>query len=78
MRTKRIYWTVKYNRSKRTYTFRLIRDGVTDSIYRSYPQGKNYRESLNEQDIRNFLIFTDDWYIVAERIPSEGLYYMPR
>lgn len=61
-----MYYTIKFNRSKKTYTFREYYDnGKFFSKYRSYPQGKDYSEDWSQDDIINYLYYSDyDYYLV--------------
>ena len=56
--------TITFNRSRNTYTIRAFENGKLIAKYRSYPQGKDYSEYWTENDIRNFLRNSGDYYIV--------------
>lgn len=58
------YHKITFNRSKKTYTIREYENGKLISKYRSYPQGHEYSEDWTENDIRNFLKCSNDYYIV--------------
>lgn len=57
-------YTLTTNRSKKTYTIRRYDNGKLTSKYRSYPQGKEYSEHWTENDIKNFLKYSGDYYVV--------------
>ena len=59
--------TIKYNRSKRTYTIRKYVNGKLFAKYRSLPQSQNaWSEDLTEGDIRAFLKGSD-YYLVKRK-----------
>ncbi len=57
-------YTLTTNRSKKTYTIRRYDNGKLTSKYRSYPQGDEYSEHWTENDIKNFLKYSGDYYVV--------------
>ena len=62
--TKRIY-TIKVNRSKRTYTIRIFEKGKLINKYRSTVQSKSdFTEFWTENDIIAFLKYSNDYYPV--------------
>lgn len=58
--------TIKFNRRAKTYTIRAYENGKLIAKYRSYPQGKDYSEYWTENDIRNFLRYSNDYYEVKK------------
>ena len=58
------YHTITLNRSRKTYTIRAFENGKLIAKYRSYPQGKDFSEDWTEGDIRNFLRYSGDYYMV--------------
>lgn len=59
-----IKYTLTTNRSKKTYTIRRYENGKVVAKYRSNPQGNEYSEHWTENDIRNFLEYSNDYYVV--------------
>lgn len=61
-------YTIKLNRSRRTYTIRKYSDsGKIIAKYRSFPQTKEeFSEFWTENDIINFLRNTEDYYEVRK------------
>jgi hypothetical protein len=59
-----VTYTIKTNRKKRTYTIRRYNNKKVTAKYRSYPQGKDYSEHWTENDIYNFLKYSNDYYEV--------------
>ena len=57
-------YTIKINRSKKTYTIRVYEDGKLFAKYRSYPQGAEFSENWTENDIKAFLRYSGDYYVV--------------
>ena len=57
-------YTIKCNRSKKTYTIRRYDDGKLTAKYRSNPQGNDFSEHWTEGDIKNFLRYSNDYYEV--------------
>lgn len=57
-------YTIKYNRSKKTYTIRRYDGGKLTAKYRSNPQGSDFCEDLTEDDIKQFLRYSNDYYEV--------------
>lgn len=55
---------ITLNRSAKTYTIRVYEKGKLIAKYRSYPQGKDFSEHWTENDIRNFLRYSNDYYEV--------------
>lgn len=64
MKSTEIKYKLKTNRSKRTYTIRRYEGGKLVSKYRSNPQGAEYSEHWTENDIKNFLKYSNDYYVV--------------
>lgn len=64
MITEKRNHTITFNRSKKTYTIRAYENGKLISKYRSNPQGKEYSENWTEHDIRNFLRYSNDYYVI--------------
>lgn len=56
---------ISLNRQARTYTIREYNNGKCINKYRSYPQGDEFSEHWTENDIRNFLKYSNDCYRVA-------------
>jgi len=52
------------NRKAKTYTIRKKENGKTFMKYRSNPQGDEYSENWTENDIKSFLRYSNDYYIV--------------
>lgn len=64
MKTETFY-TIRTNRRKRTYTIRRYDNGKVTAKYRSNPQSKEeYSEHWTENDIKNFLKYSNDYYEV--------------
>mgnify|MGYP000015111416 FL=1 len=64
MEAKRDY-TIKVNRSKRTYTIRVFEGGNLINKYRSNTQSKSdFTEFWTESDIIAFLKYSNDYYLV--------------
>ena len=59
-----IRYTITLNRSKKTYTIRRYDNGKVTAKYRSYPQGRDFSEHWTENDIKNFLRYSNDYYPV--------------
>lgn len=59
-----VKYTLTTNRSKKTYTIRCYENGKVVAKYRSNPQGNEYSEHWTENDIRNFLKYSNDYYEV--------------
>lgn len=57
-------YTIKLNRSKKTYTIRRYVDGRVVAKYRSNHQGRSFCEHWTEYDIKNFLKYSNDYYAV--------------
>lgn len=57
-------YSIKLNRSKKTYTIRTFENGNLIAKYRSYPQGNDFSEFWTESDIYNFLKYSNDYYLV--------------
>ena len=57
-------YTIKLNRSKRTYTIRRYDNGKLTAKYRSYPQGDEFSECWSESDIIAFLRYSNDYYLI--------------
>lgn len=64
MKSTEIKYTLRTNRSKRTYTIRRYEGCKVVAKYRSNPQGAEYSENWTENDIKNFLKYSNDYYIV--------------
>ena len=58
------HYTIKINRSRKTYTIRRVEDGKTVTKYRSNQQGADFSEHWTEADIIAFLRYSNDYYIV--------------
>lgn len=56
-------YTIKLNRSKKTYTIRTYQGGKLIGKYRSFPQS-DFSEDWTESDIYNFLRMSGDYYAV--------------
>lgn len=57
--------TITLNRRARTYTIRAYENGKLIAKYRSNPQSKEeFSEHWTENDIRNFLRYSSDYYMV--------------
>ena len=67
MKKDSIHHTITLNRKKRTYTIRAYENGKLYAKYRSNPQGKEFSEHWTENDIRNFLRYSNDYYEVKLR-----------
>lgn len=57
-------YSIKLNRSKKTYTIRVHECGRLIAKYRSNPQGEEFSEFWTESDIYNFLKYSGDYYAV--------------
>lgn len=57
-------YTISLNRSKKTYTIRRYINGRVVAKYRSNPQGVRFSEHWTEHDVRNFLKYSNDYYVV--------------
>ena len=57
-------YTLKTNRSKKTYTIRVYKGKKLTAKYRSYPQGKDFSTHWTVNDIKNFLRYSNDYYLV--------------
>ena len=57
-------YTLTLNHSRKTYTIRRYENGKCTAKYRSYPQGKDFSEDWTENDIRAFLRYSGDYYVV--------------
>jgi hypothetical protein len=60
------HYTIKCNRSRKTYTIRRYENGKLTAKYRSNPQGEDYSENWTENDIRDFLRYSNDYYEVGK------------
>ena len=60
----KVTYTLTTNRSKKTYTIRRYENGKVVTKYRTYPQGPDYSEDWTETDRRNFLKYSNDYYVV--------------
>lgn len=56
---------INVNRARKTYTIREYINGKCIAKYRSYPQGREFSENWTENDIQNFLKYSNDYYKVA-------------
>lgn len=63
---KEFKYTIRFNRSRKTYTIREYVNGELINKYRSYPQGESYSETWTQHDIINFLRNSDEYYIVKK------------
>lgn len=57
-------YKIALNRSRKTYTIRVYQDGKLSAKYRSYPQGSEFSEDWTQNDIYNFLRYSNDYYMV--------------
>lgn len=57
-------YTIVLNHSLKTYTIRRYNNGKLSAKYRSYPQGREFSKHWTESDIRNFLRYSDDYYVL--------------
>lgn len=57
-------YTITLNHSAKTYTIRRYDNGKLTAKYRSYPQGREFSEYWTESDIKNFLRYSNDYYII--------------
>ena len=65
MKTTETFYAIRTNRQKRTYTIRRYDNGKVTTKYRSNPQSKEeYSEHWTENDIKNFLKYSNDYYEV--------------
>lgn len=64
MKSTKIKYTLKTNRRERTYTIRKYEGRKVVAKYRSNPQGAEYSENWTENDIKNFLKYSNDYYVV--------------
>ena len=61
-------YTIKLNRRRKTYTIRAYdAKGKIFAKYRSTPQGAEFREDWTQNDIRNFLKYSGEYYEVRRR-----------
>ena len=58
-------YTIKLNHRARTYTIRRYDNGKVTAKYRSYAQGSEFSEHWTEDDIKNFLRYSNDYYIIS-------------
>lgn len=63
---KEFKYTIRFNRSRKTYTIREYLNGEQINKFRTYPQGKDYSENWTQNDIINFLRNSDEYYIVQK------------
>lgn len=63
---KEFKYTIRFNRSRKTYTIREYLNGKQINKFRTYPQGKAYSETWTQNDIINFLRNSDEYYIVQK------------
>jgi len=61
---RKLNYSISFNRSEKTYTIRVREHNKLVSKYRSNPQGAEYSESFTENDIKNFLRYSNDYYAV--------------
>lgn len=64
MKRETTKYTISLNRSKKTYTIRRYDNGKLTAKYRSYPQGADFSENWTENDIRVFLRYSTDYYVI--------------
>lgn len=64
MKTTSYHYTLTCNRSRKTYTIREYYNGKLNAKYRTYPQGRDYSEIWTENDIKNYLRYNNDYYLV--------------
>ena len=57
-------YTLTLNRSRKTYTIRCYDNNKCIAKYRCYPQGKDFSEDWTENDIKRFLRYSGDYYVV--------------
>ena len=57
-------YTITLNHSAKTYTIRRYDNGKLTAKYRSYPQYNEFFCDWTENDIKNFLRYSNDYYIV--------------
>ena len=65
MTNKKRHYTIKLNRKEKTYTIRVYEGSKLISKYRSNPQGRDFSEDWTENDIKNFLRYSNDYYEVS-------------
>lgn len=59
-----IKYTIRLNRSRKTYTIRRYDNNKLTAKYRSYPQGRDFSEDWTESDIKNFLRYSNEYYMI--------------
>ena len=64
MANNKRHYTIKLNRKEKTYTIRVYEGSKLISKYRSNPQGRDFSEDWTENDIKNFLRYSNDYYEV--------------
>lgn len=65
MNMSAIEYRITFNRSKKTYTIkRYINGKLIYPYYRSNPQGVSYSEDWTQNDIKAFLRYSNDYYLV--------------
>lgn len=57
-------YTITLNHSAKTYTIRRYENGKLTAKYRSYPRGREFSEHWTESDIKNFLRYSNDYYVI--------------
>lgn len=57
-------YTLRTNRSKKTYTIRVYENGKLIAKYRTYSEGSEYSETWTENDIKVYLRYSDNYYKV--------------
>lgn len=61
-------YTIKLNHRRKTYTIRAYDSkGKIFAKYRSFPQGSEFSEDWTQNDIRAFLKYSGDYYVVQRR-----------
>jgi len=60
----KIKYTIRLNRSRKTYTIRRYDNNKLTAKYRSNPQGRDFSEYWTESDIKNFLRYSNDYYMI--------------
>lgn len=64
MDRNKLTYTIRFNRSRKTYTIREYYRGRLQAKYRTYPQGRDYSEHWTQHDIFNHLRYANDYYVV--------------
>lgn len=64
MTSNKRHYSIKLNRKEKTYTIRVYEGSKLICKYRSHPQGRDFSEDWTENDIKNFLRYSNDYYEV--------------